>query len=84
VVVFIGFRANLHTNFYKLLQPKPFKNKGLETSTNFYTPLATTQRERENNIYKIYIYIKIPLRRRDSKGYVEVCRSLLSALKTKS
>ena len=55
----------------------------LETSTYFYTPLAITQTEGENNIYKIYIYIKIPLRRRDQKGYVEVCRSLISALKTK-
>ena len=84
MVVFIEFRSNLCTNFYQTSTLKPFKNNMLETSTYFYTPLAITQAEGENNIYKIYIYIKIPLRRRDPKGHVEVCRSLLSALKTKT
>jgi hypothetical protein len=35
----------LKPNFYKLLHSKPFKNNTLETSTNFYTPLAIGQRE---------------------------------------
>ena len=70
-------------NFYKLLHSKPFKNNGLETSTYFYTPLDFARPSKENNIYKYNIYIKIPLRGRDQKGYVEVCRSLISPLKTR-
>jgi hypothetical protein len=54
----------------------------LETSTNFYTPLDPTALCREYNIYNIYIYIKIPFYLQDLKGYVEVCRSLLSPIKT--
>ena len=71
--------AKLKPNLYKLLHSKPFKNNGLESSTYFYTPLEIARPSRENNIYKIYIYIKIPLQGRDQKGYVEVCRSLLKS-----
>ena len=75
--------TKLKRNLYKLLHSKSFKNNTLETSTNFYTPLAIAQREGKYYIYNyIYIYIKIPLRRRDHRGYVEVCRSLLSVIKT--
>ena len=77
----IGY-TNLHTNLYKLIHLKPFKNNMLETSTYFYTPLDPLLGEREYNIYNIYIYIKIPFYPQDLKGYVEVCRSLLSPIKT--
>ena len=73
--------AKLKPNLYKLLHSKPFINNGLETSTNFYTPLAIAQREGKYYIYN-YIYIKNPLRQRHHRGYVEVCRSLLSVIKT--
>ena len=40
----IGY-DKLKRNLHKLLHSKPFKNKGLETYANFYTPLAIAQRE---------------------------------------
>ena len=73
----------LKRNLYILLHSKPFINNGLETSTNFYTPLAIAQREGKYYIY-IIIYIKKPLRQRGHRGYVEVCRSLLSVIKTRT
>ena len=73
--------TKLKRNLYKLLHSKSFKNNTLETSTNFYTPLAIAQREGKYYIYN-YIYIKKPLRQRHHRGYVEVCRSLLSVIKT--
>jgi len=73
--------TKLKRNLYKLLHSKSFKNNTLETSTYFYTPLAIAQREGKYYIYN-YIYIKKPLRQRHHRGYVEVCRSLLSVIKT--
>ena len=73
----------LKRNLYQTYTPKSSKNNGLETSTNFYTPLAIAQREGKYYIYN-YIYIKKPLRQRDHRGYVEVCRSLLSQVKTRT
>jgi len=73
----------LKPNLNQTYTPKSSKNNTLETSTNFYTPLAIAQREGKYYIYN-YIYIKKPLRRRDHRGYVEVCRSLLSQVKTRT
>ena len=73
--------AKLKPNLNQTYTPKPFINNALQTSTNFYTPLAIAQREGKYYIYN-YIYIKKPLRQRHHRGYVEVCRSLLSVIKT--
>ena len=62
---------------------KSSKNNTLQTSTNFYTPLDSTPLCRENNIYNIYIYIKITPKLWNFKRYVEVCRSLLKWFKNK-
>ena len=55
VIKTIGY-GKLKRNLNQTYTPKPFINRGLETSTNFYTPLAIAQREGKYYIYN-YIYI---------------------------